>query len=67
MKKGGANAPPITPIKSRKCGFFRVSAVRMWEGGHIQGVVLPAFAIWLYLVLDFSFQLLDLTKLPLIF
>ena len=63
---GGANAPLTEMIRPRKRGFGRVFAAWLWPGGHSRGVVTPGFAFWLYLQLDFSFQLLDLTKRSLI-
>ena len=62
-KIGGANAPPNSKTKPQKRSFGCVSAARVWPGGHTLLVVLPDFAICFYLILDFSFQLLNLTKL----
>ena len=59
MKIRGAIAPPTNTIRPRKCSF-----------GHIftaLGGTAPRLVISPYLVLNFPFQLLDLTKLPLIF
>ena len=66
MKIGGANAPPNLLTKPQKRGFGHVFAARVWPGGHTLLVVLQGFAICFYRVLDFSFQLLNLTKQPLI-
>ena len=57
MKIGGENAPP-TDLTICSLGVAR------WR--HPGGTA-PGLAIFLHLVLDFSFQLLDLTKLSLIF
>ena len=40
---GGANAPPNFPTLPRKCGLGRVSAARVWPGGHTLLVGLPGF------------------------
>ena len=64
MKIGGANAPPNSPTKPRNRDFGRVSAARVWPGGHTLLVGLPDFAFWLYLQLDFSFKSGILTKWP---
>ena len=55
-KIGGANAPPNSLTKPRKCGFGRVSAARVCPGGHTLLVVLPVFSIYLYLQLDLQFK-----------
>ena len=65
-KIGGANAPPNSLTKPRKCGFGRVSAARVWPGGHTLLVVLPGFSICIYLYLDLQFMSGILTKWPLI-
>ena len=63
----GANAPPNSLTKPRKCGFGRVSAARVWPPGHTLLVELPGFSFWLYLQLDLQFKSGILTKWPLIF
>ena len=67
MKIGGANAPPNSLTKPRKHGFGRVSAARVWPGGHTLLVGLPGLAFWLYLQLDFQFESEIVTKWPLNF
>ena len=66
MKIGGANAPPNSLTKPRK-RLGRVSATRVWPGGHTLLVVLPGFAIDVYLQLNLQFKSEILTKWPLIF
>ena len=63
MKIEGANAPPTSLTKPLKRGFGRVFAA-WWP--HPGGTTLR-LVIFPYLVLDFPFQLLDLTKQSLIF
>ena len=65
-KIGGANAPPNSLTKPRKCSFGRVFAALVWPGGHTQLVEIPYLMIFLYFLLVFSFLLQDLTKQPLI-
>ena len=62
----GANAPPNSTTKPRKCGFGRVSAARVWPGGHTLLVGLPGFTFCFYLQLVFSFESRIVTKWPLI-
>jgi len=49
MKIEGLNAPPNSLTKPQKRGFGRVSAARVWPPGHTLLVVLPCFAIDVYL------------------
>ena len=67
MKIEGANAPPTPLTKPQKRGQSRVSTAWVWPGGHTRGVQLPSLAIFFYILLNFLFQLLDLTKPSLIF
>jgi len=65
-KIGGAITPPTISTKPRKCckaAFPQPGCDQVATPGGTA----PGLAIFLYLVLDFSFQLLDLMKLPLIF
>ena len=64
---GGANAPPNSTTKPRKRGFGRVSAARVWPGGHTLLVGLPGFEFWFYLGLVLQFSSEILKKWPLIF
>ena len=41
---GGANAPPNSPTKPQKRDFGRVSAARVWPGGHTLLVGRPGLA-----------------------
>ena len=66
-KIGGANAPPNSLTKPRKRGFGRVSAARVWPGGHTLLVGLPGISFFLYLGLDLQFSSEILKKWPLIF
>ena len=66
MKIGGANAPPTVAKKPQKHGFGRIFTAWVWPGGQTQMVGVPGFERLFYPVLNFSFQLLDLMKLPLI-
>ena len=61
---GGANTPPNSPTKPWKRGLGRVSAARVWPGGHTLLVGCPGFALWLYLELVFQFESWILTKWP---
>ena len=49
---GGANAPPNTPTLPRKRGLGRVSAARVWPGGHtlLVGLSVSSFCIYPQLV-----------------
>ena len=42
---GGANAPPNSPRLPGKRGYCRVSAARVWPGGHTLLVGLPGFSL----------------------
>ena len=61
---GGANAPPNSPTKLRKRSLGRVSAARVWPGGHNLLVGLPGFPFCFYLQLVSSFESRILTKWP---
>ena len=61
---GGANAPPNSPTKPRKRGFGRVSAARVWPGGHILLVGRAGFPFCFYLQLVSSFGSSMVTKWP---
>ena len=61
---GGANAPPNSPTKPQKRGFGRVSAARVWPGGHTLLVGLPGFSFCIYLQFVSSFDFRILTKWP---
>ena len=63
-KIGGANAPPTTFKQPRKRGFGRVSAARVWPGGHTLLVDFPAFFCCFYIQLVFSFESSIVTKWP---
>ena len=54
----GANAPPSSLTKPWKRGNCRIFAAFLWPGGHSWGGTASHFEIQLYLVLDFSLQLL---------
>ena len=64
MKVGGANALPNSPTEPRKRGFGRVSAARVWPGGHTLLVGLPGFAFCFYLQLVVQFESRIATKWP---
>ena len=64
---GGANAPPNSPTLPRKRGLGRVSAARVWPGGHTLLVGLPGLTSCFYLQLVSSFESGILTKWPWIF
>ena len=59
---GGANAPPNSTTKPRKRGFGRISAARVWPGGHTLFVGLPGISFCLYLGLDLQFSSESLKK-----
>ena len=60
---GGAIAPPNSPTMSRKRGLGRVSAARVWPGGHTLLVGGPGIPFCFYLQLVFSFESRIVTKL----
>ena len=61
---GVANAPPNSPTLPWKRGLGRVSAARVWPGGHTLLVDLPGFSLWLYLELVVQFESRIATKWP---